>query len=106
MLLFGDTARPGAEFAGELASPELVARIREAATRGSMWGNPREMYDSAAPDQAVRYAMDELATELASKLLGEGFGTAVSEIYGAFTADLCTGQLIDDPDVPSPPEME
>jgi hypothetical protein len=63
-----------------------------------MWGNAAELYARATPAQAAQYALDELATELANRLLGEGFGTGECELYGAFTADLQTGELVDDPD--------
>jgi hypothetical protein len=105
-LLFGEESRPAADVLHGLASPELAARIREAAARNSMWGNATEMYAGASLAQAAAYALDELAGELAPRLLGRGFGTGEGELYGAFTADFKTGELIDDPNAPKPETME
>jgi hypothetical protein len=43
---------------------------------------------------------------LAVKLLGLGFGTGEYDMYGAFTADFRSGELIDDPNAVKPAEME
>lgn len=99
--LSGDV-RTAAQVANDLAAPELIARIREAAARHSVWYNATEMYGSATPAQAVMYALDELAGEMATMLLGEGFGTGECELYGAFTANLDTGELVDDPNATKP----
>ena len=94
--------RPAAAVAEELAAPELVSRILEAAAKNSSWGNAGELYATATPGQAVMCAFEELAGELATVLLGRGFGTGEYELYGAFTADLATGDLVDDPDAAKP----
>ena len=94
VLLFGKKRRIAADVLRELTSSKLVARIREAAGRESRWGNATQLYAGAAPAQAATYALDELAGELAAKLLGDGFGTGEYELYGAFTADLKTGDLV------------
>jgi hypothetical protein len=105
-LLFGEQSRPAAEALPEMITPELIPRIRAAAGRDSMWGNATELYARATPAQAAGYALDELATELASRLLGEGFGTGECELFGAFTADLRSGELVDDPKASKPERME
>jgi hypothetical protein len=102
----GEESRPPVEVLRELATTELIARVREAAARESMWGNAIEMYTNATPLEALTYALDELATELATSLLGDGFGTGEYELYGAFTADLKTGELVDDPNATKPEQME
>jgi hypothetical protein len=51
-------------------------------------------------------ALDDLGGELAIKLLGSGYGTGEYEMYGAFTADILTGELIDDPNALKPEQME
>lgn len=57
---------------------------------------------SQEPARANEYALDEFAHALASQLLGDGYGTGEYELYGAFTADLETGELADDPDATKP----
>ncbi|MCC2667547.1 MAG: hypothetical protein K0Q72_18 [Armatimonadetes bacterium] len=101
-LLFGEERRPPGEVLPPLATPELIAQIREAAGRESMWGNAAAMYAEAPPVKAITYALDELAGELAIKLLGSGFGTGEGELYGALTADLQTGEIVDDPHAAPP----
>jgi hypothetical protein len=105
-LVAGGETRSAVEALRERTTPELLARIRAAAGRDSMWGNAAELYAGASPEQAAEYALDELATELATRLLGEGFGTGECELYGAFTADLKTGELVDDPEAAKPEGME
>ena len=99
-------ARPAAAVARELAKPPAVALLR-AAGKGldSMHGNPGDLYGRVSDAQVGEYALDELAHELASKLLGDGFGTGEYQLYGAFTADLRTGQLVDHEDAQIPDEM-
>jgi hypothetical protein len=46
---------------------------------------------------AAEHGLDTLAHELASLLLGEGYGTGEYELYGAFTVDLMSGKIVDDP---------
>jgi hypothetical protein len=104
-VLVGTEWRPAAELLAELATPELITRIREAASRDSMWGNASVLYAEAEPAQAATYALDELVTELATRLLGQGFGTGEYELYGAFTANLLTGQLVDDPHAEKPEQI-
>jgi hypothetical protein len=89
----------------ELAAwPGYVAAVRAAAGKDSTWGNAAEMYAKASDADAAGYALDELAGELATRLLGDGFGTGEYQLYGAFTADLATCQIEDDPHAPPPPE--
>ena len=108
-LFFGDDA-------GERRSPEivkrklaadvaLVVRLRAAAGKDSMWGNATELYVKASDAEAVGYALDELAHEVASRLLGDGYGTGEYQLYGAFTADLRTGEIVDHEDAPKPDSL-
>ena len=99
----GDDPRPAAVVAKELAKPGPVALLR-AAGKGpdSMHGNPGDLYARLPDAEVARSALDELAHELASKLLGDGFGTGEYQLYGAFTADLRTGRMTDDPDARKP----
>ena len=60
----------------------------------------------SAPATVAKTGLDELAHDLASKLLGDGYGTGEYELYGAFTADLRTGDLTDDPDATKPDTRE
>jgi len=101
-LIFGEEARSVDEAARDLGAGDLVPRLREAAGRKSMWGNAAELYQEASPEQSLRFAIDELAYDLASGLLGGGFGTGEYQLYGAFTADLVSGEIIDHPDAPKP----
>jgi hypothetical protein len=105
-LHYGESTRPAAEVLPGLASPDLIQRIRAAASEDSIWGNATQMYAQASDPQAMTYALDELGTELATRLLGDGFGTGEYELYGAFTADLTTGAIVDDPNAVKPPEAE
>ena len=95
--------RPAALVQGQLATPALVAAVRDAAGRASMWGNATAMYAKASENKVAGYALDELAYELSTRLLGDGYGTGEYELYGAFEADLTTGAIEDDPHAPAPP---
>ena len=105
---FGRDGAPRAaeEVQKQIASPALIAAVRAAAGADSVWGNATEMYAKASDVEAAGHALYELAYELASLLLGEGFGTGEYELYGAFTADLITGEITDDPDAAKPPEVD
>jgi len=46
--------------------------------------------------------MWELAEELASKLLGDGYGTGELSLYGAFKVDLISGAIEDDQNAKMP----
>ncbi len=48
-------------------------------------------------DQMRYLVCDALATEWASMMLGWGFGTGEYVMYGAFTVDLDTSTIVDDP---------
>jgi hypothetical protein len=54
----------------------------------------------------VADALNDLAHEIASVLLGEGFGTGEYQLYGAFTADLKSGAITDDAKAKRPKGME
>jgi hypothetical protein len=105
-MCFSEQVRPAKEVLPGLATPEVIERIRAAASEDSIWGNSTEMYARASVAEAMTYALDELGTDLASKLLGNGFGTGEYELYGAFTADLSTRTIVDDPNAVKPPEGE
>lgn len=88
------------------AHKSLVDSIRTAAGKSSMWGNAAEFYAKMNDAEVCTHAMDELAQELATKLLGEGFGTGEYQLYGALTADLRTGEIVDHEGVAKPGNME
>ncbi len=105
-LFFGDRERPAEDVIRDLATPEFAALCRSTvAQHGGMYGNSAEIYCEAPDDQVAHYALDELAHALASRLLGDGFGTGEYELYGVFTADLLTGDITDDPSAGKPAEM-
>jgi hypothetical protein len=108
-MVFGDgREQPVDEAARELATPERLTALRAAAAgapRPHGWGDAGEVYATAGP-KAVEYALYELAHELASRLLGDGFGTGEYQLYGAFTADLTTGEIVDHEDAAKPQDME
>lgn len=54
-------------------------------------------FDSLTPQHRVEAALDYLAYCLASKLLGDGFGTGEYSMFGAFHADLTSGAIHDEP---------
>jgi hypothetical protein len=99
--------RDAKDVAADLAKDaSLVDAIRAAASGlGSMYGNATDVYGRADDPQVIRYALDELAHELASRLLGDGYGTGEYRLYGAFRAELQTGKLIDDPDAAKPTDL-
>jgi hypothetical protein len=97
----------------ELPLPEVVARlaatphvdaIRDVVNRpgGMNWHNGEKMYAAFTGAQVIRTGLDELGQAIAEVMLGEGFGTGEYELYGRFTADLLTGQIVDAPDAPAP----
>lgn len=100
-ITFDQTTRPAEAVADDLATPEIVAQLRKAAA-----SRPYNNYEDVNDTTLARYAVDELAHALASKLLGDGYGTGEYQLYGAFTADLRTGQITDDPAAPKPADME
>ncbi|MDB5331316.1 MAG: hypothetical protein JWP03_2467 [Phycisphaerales bacterium] len=99
-LAFGANQRPAEDVAAELAKSPVVERVRKAA--GQQRYNP---YEETSDDLVARYALDSLAHKLASKLLGDSYGTGEYQLYGAFTADLVSGEIVDDPTAPQPEGM-
>ncbi|MDB5173983.1 MAG: hypothetical protein JWN51_2756 [Phycisphaerales bacterium] len=99
-LAFGDKQRPVEDVAAELAKSPMVEQVRKAAERERY--NP---YKEISDDLVARYALDSLAHTFASKLLGDGYGTGEYQLYGAFTADLVSGEIVDDPTAPQPDGM-
>lgn len=104
---FADGARSVDAVAGALvAAPGFLAAVRDASNqKGSMYGNGSSVYAEASDATAAGYALDELAHELASRLLGDGYGTGEYQLYGALTADLRSGAIVDDPAAPKPPDL-
>lgn len=94
------------EAAKKLASPSLLEQVQKAVATGSRWAHSAEYYKDVSAEQAFKSALDELAHELASRLLGDGYGTGEYQLYGAFTADLETGDIVDHEDAAKPSEME
>jgi len=85
------------------AKPRILEAIKKPGS--TTWYNAEQMFSAATPQRAVGYAMDDLAHALAEKLVGEGYGTGEYQLYGAFTADVRTGHLLDDPSASRPPGM-
>jgi hypothetical protein len=96
LLYFGDRQRGAKEVCEQLATPELLAQLQQSGPS----------FADAGGTQAALYALDELAHQLASRLLGDGYGTGEYELYGAFTADLKTGEIVDHEDVEKPASLE
>jgi hypothetical protein len=80
------------DLADKLAASPLIGEIKATAPRGRY-----SPYQGDDHRQILKNALDDLATTLACRLLGDGFGTGEYELYGAFIADLTTGTLTDDP---------
>ena len=72
-----------------------LAALRQAVGRDSMWGNAAELYAKASGGDVFHFAIEELGHELASRLLGDGYGTGEYQLYGMFDADLVTGEIVD-----------
>ena len=89
-VVIGKEKRPVAKLVADFK--KLIPQIRAESKKG------RSDYLKDIVDKQVsEYAIDQLAHELASLLLGEGYGTGEYELYGAFTADLKSGKITDDP---------
>jgi hypothetical protein len=104
----GDEAQATDSMLLRLAEVGAKPRILEAIKKpgSTNWYNAEQLFSAAAPERAVHFAMDDLAHPLAEKLVGRGYGTGEYQLYGAFTADLRTGRLLDDPAAKMPPNME
>jgi hypothetical protein len=102
-ILFGQRARTTKAVLKEISSPTLVAALREASKK-EKWA--ADWLKTASDQEVVRSAIDELAHEIASVLLGEGFGTGEYQLYGALTADLKTGEIKDNEKARRPAGME
>jgi len=87
-----------------LNTPASVDAIQAAATapKASYWHNAPEHYRKDEPRQAISDALDELAHEVASQLLGSGYGTGEYELYGAVIVVFETGEMMDDPQAQRP----
>jgi hypothetical protein len=92
------------EIAASLAVPANARVIQAAADvpQGSYWHNGSSLYRNKELRQVIAYALDELAHEVATQLLGQGFGTGEYELYGAATVVFETGQILDDPAAQQP----
>ncbi len=102
----GGAGQPVDVVIDKFATPDFATAVRTAAKSQSVYGNAGEFYAKLADRDVAKHALDELAHELASKLLGDGYGTGEYSLYGAFTADLKTGEIIDDPDATKPTNMD
>jgi hypothetical protein len=83
-----------------IATPMNVDAIRiaaEAEPNSSVWGDGARHYRNREPRNVIADALDDLAHEIASQLLGQGYGTGEYELYGAVTMIFETGEMIDDP---------
>ncbi len=103
----GDTELSAEIMMSRLAEDGAKPRILEAIKKpgSTNWYNAEQMFSAATPVKAVGYAMDDLAHKLAEKLVGDGYGTGEYQLYGAFTVDVQTGRLLDDPAAKMPPSM-
>lgn len=98
------SGHPAEVVAKHLGTPAFAAQFRDAAVwPDAMYGNAADVYRDATDEQAAGYALEELAHALASRLLGDGFGTGEYTLFGAFTADLRTGEIMDHADAEPPP---
>lgn len=102
----GRTIRPADAVIKDLATPALAAQIRTAMSKDKSWKHSAETYATSKDADVVHAALDDLAHTFASRLLGDGFGTGEYQLYGAFTADLKTGQIVDHEDAEKPSELE
>ncbi len=91
----------------DLATPDNVSALGKAfsAVADRRHHSVREYYAKLTPSDFVKQMLDELADAMAGCLLGKGYGTGEYSIYGAFTADLTTGSLIDDANAQRPPDV-
>ena len=92
------------EIAASIAIPANVPAIQSSADEpgGSYWGNASAHYRQMEPRRVISDALDELAHEVATQLLGQGYGTGEYELYGAATVVFETGQILDDPAAQQP----
>ncbi|RYG70048.1 hypothetical protein EON80_08635 [bacterium] len=99
----GEQELPFSELAAQLtASVESIARAdseKQSESSHVIFMNcyyPRDMFEALTPEQRVKEALDFFSYFLASELLGGGFGTGVEGVmYGAFRANLETGEIVD-----------
>jgi hypothetical protein len=83
-----------------LANPEVIAKLVTAE-------NSRFVQAGKLADRdVVRYAVEGLADELASRLPGRGYGTGEYTMYGAFIANLQTLEITDDENATPPHGMD
>lgn len=92
------------DIAASLAVPANAHAIQAAADmpRGTYWHNGSAHYRNSELRKVISDALDELSHEIASQLLGQGYGTGEYELYGAATVVFETGQIIDDPAAQQP----
>jgi len=90
----------------ELATPERIGAIKAAPNPDDARQRyMSEYYAKLAPTELVRRMLDELGDEMANCLLGSSYGTGEYSMYGAFVADLSTGELTDDASAQRPPNV-
>ena len=98
-VVVGDQRVSVAEAAKALSAAGLAERMRREVPRVKEHGD-------RSPEKLIEGALWELAEALASKLLGDGYGTGEYSMYGAFVADLQTGAIRDEKNVEMPEGME
>lgn len=97
----GGDRRVTRDLVDELAKTPLGAALR------AEWDKrPHSSAPEWSDAHLVAFALDELGHQMACRLLGDGYGTGEYQLYGAFVADLKTGELTDDPEASKPAEME
>jgi hypothetical protein len=105
-VLYGDRMEAVEAFSNRLASSEISKLVREATKQRSMWGNAAEFYGKATDDKVIMYALDELANDMATELLGQSYGTGEYQLYGEFTTDLNSGEITDFPGAQKPDSVD
>jgi hypothetical protein len=94
----GDKQIPADSLLTQLVNSSLILQIRDLNK-----GQKRDPYVKANDKQVADWALEAFVYEIATALLGEGFGTGEYMLYGAFTVNLLTGEIVDDPKAPYTP---
>ncbi len=101
-IFYHDEASPVHDVAVSLANRILTLQLCNAVA-ATVRHDPG--YGKMDNVKAALTAIDELAEDLAARLLGDGYGTGEYQLYGSFTANLQTGEIVDHPDASKPLDM-
>ncbi|MBV9863874.1 MAG: hypothetical protein JO316_00840 [Abitibacteriaceae bacterium] len=93
----------GEAFVGSqsLSAQELAAQLADAESAQTSPVIPehlRSYYANLPPVERAKSYLDDFANELATLLLGEGYGTGDYSMHGSFKADFQTGEIMDEPE--------